>query len=362
MTLEQAEVRPRPARRLAVIDTLFPWKISGFRYWENMHIFGQRPDTLFFAIHPHHDHFPAEVFHFSKFKEMVVTEGITDVYCVFINLALSLLDRCCLPDGTWMPGSSPELSIRPIMEEYGLRFHTTLYPGGGLGLEPRIQTEFLRLAADNCTTVFTNFEEVLRTIPSSQYHPVAIQTGLYAYAPRLLPGPVQITFCAFNFPRKGFPLLIKAFNMLPEGFHLHIVGDWQDHLHLITNPRYTFHGLLGPESLRSLYADTHVFVNCSAYDQYAMDGFPTTAAVDAMSSGCLLVTTNPTNDRLVLRQGIDYIETEPNEERLADILLWVKEHWEEAAEIAAHGAATIRERFDAEKIVRSKLQHMLGDR
>lgn len=34
-------------RRLAIIDTTFPWKQSGFRYWENMEFYNQKPDTLF---------------------------------------------------------------------------------------------------------------------------------------------------------------------------------------------------------------------------------------------------------------------------------------------------------------------------
>ncbi|MDF2964192.1 MAG: glycosyltransferase family 1 protein, partial [Paenibacillus sp.] len=119
MVSEQQTEAPRPplSRRLAVIDTAFPWKISGFRYWENMHIYLQRPDTLFFATEPFHDPFPATVYPFSKFSSMAASEGITDVYCVFINLALSLLDRCYLPDGSYMPGSNPALSIRPVLEE-----------------------------------------------------------------------------------------------------------------------------------------------------------------------------------------------------------------------------------------------------
>lgn len=34
-------------QRLAVIDTYFPWKQSGFRYWKNYEISKQKPDTLF---------------------------------------------------------------------------------------------------------------------------------------------------------------------------------------------------------------------------------------------------------------------------------------------------------------------------
>ncbi|THG58948.1 glycosyl transferase family 1 [Bacillus sp. HUB-I-004] len=42
------KMKSKSNRRLAVIDTKFPWKLSGFRYWENYQIYKERPDTLFF--------------------------------------------------------------------------------------------------------------------------------------------------------------------------------------------------------------------------------------------------------------------------------------------------------------------------
>jgi glycosyltransferase involved in cell wall biosynthesis len=80
-----------------------------------------------------------------------------------------------------------------------------------------------------------------------------------------------------------------------------------------------------------------------------------------MSTGCVLVSTNPTNDRLVLQKGVDYIEVVPEEQSLADALLWIKDNFEEAMQIGINGAATVKDRFDAGKIVRSKLRHMFGD-
>ena len=42
-----------------------------------------------------------------------------------------------------------------------------------------------------------------------------------------------------------------------------------------------------------------------------VDGFPTVAATDAMSSGCLLVSANPGRDYRILEPGIHYAECEP---------------------------------------------------
>lgn len=70
-------------RRLAVIDTIFPWKQSGFRYWENIEIYKQKPDTLFFATNKYSDEFPTKVYDFQLFETIAKREGVTGIYCVF---------------------------------------------------------------------------------------------------------------------------------------------------------------------------------------------------------------------------------------------------------------------------------------
>jgi glycosyltransferase involved in cell wall biosynthesis len=355
----QTNTAPRNSRRLAVIDTRFPWKLSGFRYWENRQIYWQRPDTLFFATEPYPDPFPAVVYPFSQFKEIAASERVTDLYCVFLNLTLSLIGSCYLPDGSFMPGSNPGYNIKQFVEERNIKLHSTLYPGGGL--DPMTKEEFIRTAARHCTTVFTNIEEVMLIIPEALYHPVVTNCELYPYMPKKQTVPLHVTFCAYNFARKGFPLLVEAFNRLTDEFHLHIVGDWQNSLHLLTNKNYTFYGVISPEELTSVYERTHIFVNLAASDQYALDGFPTTAAVDAMSTGCVLVSTNPRNDRLALESGVDYIEVHATPSSVVDALIWIKDNYGQAMQIGINGAKKINDRFDCKKVVKSKLSHILGE-
>lgn len=347
--------------RLAIIDTKFPWKLSGFRYWENVEMHIQRPDTLFFATEPHPDEFPAIVYPFSQFINMADSEKITDVYCVFLNLVLSLLGACTLPDGTHMPGSNQLLDIRSFIIERQIRLHTTLYPGGGLNQGTR--PEFLDIVANNCTSVFTNIEDVLLQVNTSIYQPVVINTELYNYVPRQWRLPIQLVFCAFNYPRKGFSLLVQAYNSLDsDDFHLHIVGDWGGELSQLTNKRFTFHGILMPENLKSLYQTCHVFINCSTCDHMALDGFPTTAAVDAMATGCLLLTTNPRNDQLILEVGIDYLKINADEQSFLHALFWIKCHFHKAKRIALNGSKKIKASFDRKKVVTAKLAHMVENR
>jgi glycosyltransferase involved in cell wall biosynthesis len=353
---------PTPGRRLAVIDSNFPWKQSGFRYWENYEIYRQRPDTLFFATSPYIDpwgqqmpnDFPAPVQPVSQLVPMIISEDITDIYCVFLNIAVSLVGRNRLPNGQAILGSTPDLNILPIIKDRNIKLHTTLYPGGGLQPDTPVKKTNL---TDYYSTIFTNIQEVLAAYPSSIYVPGMINTEFYAQQPKPVTPPIKIVFAAHQGIRKNFPHLIEAFNQLDDSFHLHIIGNWQDYLHLITNPNYTFHNLLNPDQAARIYQQCHVFVSCSTTDWTATDGFPTTAAGDAMATGCLLVSSNPRNDRYTLVSGVDYMEITENQ-RLIDILWWIKHNFQTAMAVAASGTHKIRTMYDSRLIVNRKLYAM----
>src|SRR5207248_9953556 len=83
--------RRRQAGRLAVLDTHFPWLISGFRYHEAEEILRRRPDTLFFSLFGLTDPFPAPVHPLASFPERAAAAGVTDVYLVFLNFAAGIL-------------------------------------------------------------------------------------------------------------------------------------------------------------------------------------------------------------------------------------------------------------------------------
>ena len=359
MEMEEAmkhEINLDRSRRLAVIDTIFPWKQSGFRYWENMDIYKQRPDTLFFATNKYIDEFPTTVYDFSLFETIAKREGVTDIYCVFLNLLLSLLGACYLPDGTYMPGSNPMNNKKLFIEENNIDIHTTLYPGGGL--DPGTSVEFLHIATENCKTIFTNITEVLDVIPNSIYFPGMINTDFYSFRPKSKSKPLQLTFSAHRAERKGFPLLAQTFNKLDENFHLNIIGDWQYDLHLLTNKNYTFYGLLNPEQIKKVYEKSHIFIYPGTKDQFALDGFPTTAAADAMSTGCLLVSTNPRNDRFILENGIDYLEVKPEVNSIKNTLTWINNNFNQAMDIGKNGTNKIKTHFDSKEIVKSKLSYI----
>lgn len=50
------------------------------------------------------DKFPADVYSFSQLVDQIYSEKITDIYCVFLNLALSLIGNTCLSNGYTISG------------------------------------------------------------------------------------------------------------------------------------------------------------------------------------------------------------------------------------------------------------------
>lgn len=345
-------------RRLAVIDSKFPWMSSGFRYWESYFIQQEKPDTVFFASQPFSDPFPSKIYSVNDFEKCVEEFGITDVYSVFLNQTLSIYGREGLA-GYKIPGSNSTLyHIAKIISDKAIRVHTTFYPGGGL--EPDTPQDVIRLAGSLCDSVFTNITEVKTLIDKSIYVPVPVNSEFYEFSNRQVEYPIQLVFCAMNAPRKGFPILVEAFNALNDHFHLHIVGDWQDSLHLLENQNYTFHGSLNPLQLRRLYAKGHVFVSCSTIDNRALDGFPTTAAAEAMSTGCILVSSNGRKEENNLVNGKDYFEFS-GVHQLIDTLLLIKENPFLAQQVGESGAKKIRSVFDARTVAQKKLQYIFSD-
>jgi glycosyltransferase involved in cell wall biosynthesis len=348
-------------RRLAVVDTHFPWQISGFRYQECLEIHALRPDTLFFSLHELTDPFPARIHPLSSFPRVSARAGITDVYLVFLNLAIAFLGLGRHPAAAEIEGI-PRVSLRRVIDAMGLRVHVQLYPGGGL--LPSVPPAILRAVAGRCATVFTNVSEVERAVPSATFVPMLVGTDAYPFRPRRPADELRLVFVGDNRPRKGLATLIDAFNRLPDGFRLDIVGPNEAHLPRLTNPRHQAHGWLGPRELLELYRDCDVFVSPSTVeveDELAMgmiDGFPTTAAAEAMSSGCALVSSNPRGEFRALRPGKEYVDVPDRDaDALVRVLEELKEDREWLARLAERGAARVRE-FSTEVVVATKLAEM----
>jgi hypothetical protein len=120
------------------------------------------------------------------------------------------------------------------------------------------------------------------------------------------------------------------------------------------------------ESLRELHRRCHVFlspvsrerVTDPTGDGVVTDGFPTAAAGEAASSGCLLISANPDADHRALRPDVDFIEVPATSIAFADAVRAVLANPVAASEVAASGALRIRQRLDVKVGAAKRLELM----
>jgi glycosyltransferase involved in cell wall biosynthesis len=356
-----------PPRRLAVLDSMFPWRMSGFRYHEAAAILEARPDTLFFSTYETTDSFPAPVHALADFPEIALREGITDAYGVFLWFLAGLVGLGPSRDGS-APHPMEGLDISQALTDQGIRLHGSLLPGGGfLATE-----ESFQMAADvieRLDTTFSFMDDVLSRFPSVAEVPAAFtETRFYAASSDRWSRSDQIVclFAADAPPRKGFDIALETFADLGTGFHLHAVGPHEHRRAELPSSVATFHGWLDPPQLRDLHRSVHIFLSPVSVEppgqpgsgQGMTDGFPTQAAADAMSSGCLLVSANPLGDHRVFEPGVHYIECPADATKLRDVLHRLARDQQTMRRIAEAGSARVRERMDVRLGVSTKLSLM----
>lgn len=355
----------RRPRRLAYLDSTFPWTRSGFRYHEAEAILEEAPRSLFFSTWEMTDTFGAPVHSLAEFPKLALREGITDAYGVFEFFLEGLVgmhptDR---NDPHFMEGPD----MRAFLRRSGIRLHGSIYPGGGLKTTPE-GLERVRRLARRLTTAFSYVPEVLEAVPDVvEVSQAFTETRFYAYdADRW--GSLRKLVCLFAAdapPRKGLDVALEAFCALPvERFHLHVVGPHLERSGELPQELATFHGWLSPGHLRDLHRKVHVFLSpvssevAGPFSDGVTDGFPTQAAADAMSSGCLLVSANPAHDHRVLDPGVHYLECDPQPRLLCRLLSDLADQPHRLRPLADAGSARVRERMDVRRGIAEKLGHM----
>lgn len=355
-------------RRLAYVDSHFPWHRSGFRHADALALHALRPDTVFFSLYPTTDSFPAPVLPLADFPRVAPRLGVTDVYGVFLEFMAGIVG---LRRDVAQPSVIQGLDLSAVIRAHGMRTHAGLYPGGGFTLTEHGFAEARRLVAATDTT-FTWVPEVIERVEGvTPIAPAVIDTRFYAATERdFAERPLHLLFVADARPRKGLAVALEAFARLGgEPLHLHVVGphDPADAAALGLGPdRVTHHGWLEREQIRDLHRLCHVFLSPvraedpgdPTSDGGVTDGFPTSAAVEAMSSGLLLLTGNPNGDHRQLRPGTDHVELPSEPEAFAAAIRRVLAEPAEAAQVAAAGATRVRQRFDVERGAADRLRLM----
>jgi glycosyltransferase involved in cell wall biosynthesis len=353
-------------RRLAYLDSMFPWERSGFRYHEALALYELRPDTLFFSLWETTDPFPATVFPLADFAKVALSCGVTDAYGVF-QMFLEGLVGMGADASHAHPMEGPDIS--GILRRVGIRLHGSVYPGGGFTYNS-YGLQRVRELAGRLTTTFSYIPEVLEEVPGVTPVPQAFtETRFYRRTVERWNETTRMVclFAADRPPRKGIAAALAAFKGLsPDEFHLHVVGPHEDRRGELPAELATFHGWLSPVQLQALHRRCHAFISPVSIEppgpdgsyRGVVDGFPTQAAADAMSSGCLLISANPVRDHRVLRPERDYVECEPDGQRLRSTLQWLAANRALVRALAESGSDRVRERMDVRHGAAYKLAHM----
>ena len=248
-------------RRLAYIDSHFPWQLSGFRYADALALLEARPDTVFFSMYEMRDPFPAPVLPLAQFPRLAPSLGITDVYGVFLDWMAGALGLRAGDDRE--PGAIQGLDLSGVIRQEGMRTHAGLYPGGGFVATEAGFAEARRLVAA-ADRVFSWTPSVLANVPGvTPIDPAVIDTAFYAKTPRdFRARPLELLFAADAKPRKGLAVALDAVAALAgEPVHLHVVGPHDPAESPLSADRATFHGWLDRAALRDLHARCHVFLS-----------------------------------------------------------------------------------------------------
>jgi glycosyltransferase involved in cell wall biosynthesis len=357
----------KPSRRLAYLDSTFPWVRSGFRYHEATALLELAPDTMFFSLWDMTDPFPVPVYSLADLPRIAIQRRITDAYGVFQLFLAGLVGLSPSHPATRHAMEGPDLSH--WLKSTGVRLHGSIYPGGGFTPTPSGLAQAQALT-DRLTTTFSYVPEVLRGVAGvTPVEQAFTETRFYAPSDERWRSTNKIVclFAADSPPRKGLDVALGAFaGLAPEAFHLHVVGPHQHRRGELPVDLATFHGWLDPEDLRALHDQTHVFISPVSTEPAGpagtfsgvTDGFPTQAAADAMSSGCLLVSSNPASDNRVLDPGVHYLECEPDGVMLAQLLRQLASDPSRLRHIAQAGSARVRDRMDVRAGIHAKLVHM----
>jgi hypothetical protein len=357
----------RGTRRLAYLDSTFPWLRSGFRYHEAGALLELAPDTVFFSLWDMTDPFPAPVHSLADFPEIACREGITDAYGVFQLFLAGLVGLRPSHPGPSHVMEGPDLS--ETLRRARIRLHGSIYPGGGF-TNTESGLSQARALASRLTTTFSYVPEVLANVPGvTPVDQAFTETRFYTPSCTRWEDSDKLVclFAADSPPRKGADIALGAFaGLSADSFHLHVVGPHEHRRGELPQDLATFHGWLSPGELRDLHRRVHVFISPVSAEpsgpagsfEGVTDGFPTQAAADAMSSGCLLVSSNPAADRRVLEPSVHYLECEADIVQLRQELERIAQDPHQMETVARAGSGQVRGRMDVRRGMRSKLQKM----
>jgi len=353
-----------------ILDDFFPNLLTGFRVAEYNALL-DRFDGLRIAstygdfdaahaeytrLHPRHAHRIVRY-------EAALLDGAVLAYVNFLNNAVAFL---------------------PDLERARVPFVTTLYPGGGLGLdEAASDAKLAKVLSSPLLREVIVTQDVTRSYVGARAPaglPVEEIFGVVANPLYFEPAPPRtwfgsgkpafdVAFVAENYMRlgenKGFPAFVGAISSfvarMPRRLPLvvHVVGSFDEtHWRRAMPPDapdpgalpVRFHGRLETSALRGFYRGVDVVVSPNrprVLHPGNFDGFPTGCCVEGSLCGVVMVASDPLGlNAGRYRDGIDFMRIEPDAGGVTGALESLAADPQSIERIGEAGRAVTRRLFD----------------
>jgi glycosyltransferase involved in cell wall biosynthesis len=317
---------------VAILDDLFPWKGSGFRFAEFDYLLKNSSDIKVFSTLEslgfvnqleNKGSILKNLPYGEKFQTVRSFDEVPKMqayYCIFLNNLSSIIK---------------------LAERDSAPFAFTLYPGGGFHL---YEKSFLQLRSifehPLFHTVIVTQPKTLEVVKKLGCAPEKIkyifgvvaeckEANLHSFSIFKLRQKVKgIVWAAHRYEDlghdKGLDLFIQmADEFISRGSHIkfHVIGPWRDAVAALSKfpDSYLVYEVLPIERLVSFFSKIDVAVfptrpNINFHGRF--DGFPTATMVQAAIAGAITVSTNPLGQVTPLIPDVHYIEIEATLESL----------------------------------------------
>jgi glycosyltransferase involved in cell wall biosynthesis len=318
---------------VAILDDLFPWKGSGFRFAEydyylknlsDVKVYSTLNSLGFVGQLENKQRILSEVSYGEKFRAVSNFEELPEMsayYCVFLHNVPSIIQ---------------------LAERDNAPFAFTLYPGGGFELFNENVYQKLESIFKHPLfhAVVVTQPETLKVVQNLECPPEKIKyvfgvvsdckkinrlslTKLYSRK-RIK----HIVWAAHKYDDlgldKGLDLFVRMADELvseQSKIKFHVIGPWREAIATLScyPDSFIVHEILPIEKLGSFFAKMDVAVfptrrNINSYGRF--DGFPTATMVQAAMAGAITISTNPLGQSTPLVSNVHYLEIEESLESL----------------------------------------------
>lgn len=335
------DFRSADTNTLLIFDDIYPNPISGFRYEEFNSILQFFNDATIF-IDPtaykwlkqdpalHRKHVKELLKLYPKFKKRILygknrrTRNAKLFYCVFFNN----IQR----NFSWL-------------EENGIPFVFTLYPGGGFSFNDKIVDSKLKLIFSSklFRKVIVNqkiIQDYLLEHEMCAPNKIVLVFGVVVPQTSFeLPisdkkyfgldkNTLDICFCAAKYKEKGidkgYDVFIDFAKKVSERYsfiRFHVIGGFNDSDIDVSGlgDKINFYGYLNYQDLKSVFSKTDLIISPNKPFELCdgcFDGFPLASIVEAVSNGVVALVADELNENELFTSGEDLIIIRPNTESI----------------------------------------------